>query len=125
MKLQPATPETLRAFEHLMVVDLEATCWETRRDDMETIEFGAVTLRLSDLAEVGTRTWFVRRTADGLKLLDAPEKSKYLKAPGLVSGGGGMVGHRDLDTPEAQRRSGGHARFGGGRGRGSRYRAAQ
>ncbi|MBV8881260.1 MAG: beta-lactamase family protein [Planctomycetaceae bacterium] len=31
------------------------------------------------------------RTPDGLKLLDDPAKSKYLRAPGLVSGGGGMV----------------------------------
>lgn len=32
------------------------------------------------------------RTSEGLKLLDDPAKSKYLKPPGLVSGGGGMVG---------------------------------
>ena len=60
MKLEPATSETLRAFEHMMVVDLEATCWEDRRDDMETIEFGAVVLRLTDLAEVDALTWYVQ-----------------------------------------------------------------
>lgn len=32
------------------------------------------------------------RNAEGLKLLDDPAKSRYLKAPGLVSAGGGMVG---------------------------------
>lgn len=32
-----------------------------------------------------------KRTADGLQLLDAPEKSGYLRHPGLISGGGGMV----------------------------------
>jgi len=31
------------------------------------------------------------RSAAGLKVIDEPAKSKYLKAPGLVSGGGGMV----------------------------------
>jgi CubicO group peptidase (beta-lactamase class C family) len=32
-----------------------------------------------------------QRQDDGLKLIDDPGKSKYLKPPGLVSGGGGMV----------------------------------
>ncbi len=32
-----------------------------------------------------------QRNADGLKLIDDPAKSRYLKPPGLVSGGGGMV----------------------------------
>jgi len=32
------------------------------------------------------------RNKDGLKVIDEPAKSKYLKPPGLVSGGGGMVG---------------------------------
>jgi CubicO group peptidase (beta-lactamase class C family) len=31
------------------------------------------------------------RSDAGLKVIDEPAKSKYLKAPGLVSGGGGMV----------------------------------
>jgi CubicO group peptidase (beta-lactamase class C family) len=33
-----------------------------------------------------------RRDASGLKLIDAPGTSKYLKAPGFESGGGGLVG---------------------------------
>ncbi|HEX7900391.1 MAG TPA: serine hydrolase domain-containing protein [Planctomycetota bacterium] len=33
-----------------------------------------------------------RREASGLKLIDAPGTSKYLKPPGLESGGGGLVG---------------------------------
>lgn len=33
-----------------------------------------------------------RREAGGLKLIDAPGTSKYLKPPGLESGGGGLVG---------------------------------
>jgi CubicO group peptidase (beta-lactamase class C family) len=32
------------------------------------------------------------RSAAGLKCIDEPAKSKYLKPPGLISGGGGMVG---------------------------------
>jgi len=32
------------------------------------------------------------RSAAGLKCIDEPAKSKYLKPAGLVSGGGGMVG---------------------------------
>ncbi len=32
------------------------------------------------------------RGKDGLKVIDEPAKSRYLKPPGLVSGGGGMVG---------------------------------
>jgi inhibitor of KinA sporulation pathway (predicted exonuclease) len=53
----------LRRFKTLLVVDLEATCWaEGRgpREDMETIEFGAVLVRMSDLQPIDERSWFIR-----------------------------------------------------------------
>lgn len=53
----------LRRFSTLLVVDLEATCWaEGRgpREDMETIEFGAVLVRMSDLQPIDERSWFIR-----------------------------------------------------------------
>jgi inhibitor of KinA sporulation pathway (predicted exonuclease) len=57
----PTTP--LSSFKHLLVVDLEATCWESGRgprEEMETIEFGAVLVRMEDLTVVAERSWFVR-----------------------------------------------------------------
>lgn len=53
----------LRRFKTLLVVDLEATCWGDAlygREDMETIEFGAVLVRMSDLQPIDERSWFVR-----------------------------------------------------------------
>lgn len=53
----------LRRFKTLLVVDLEATCWaEGRgpREDMETIEFGAVLVRTTDLQPIDERSWFIR-----------------------------------------------------------------
>ncbi len=53
----------LRRFKTLLVVDLEATCWaEGRgpREDMETIEFGAVLVRMSDLQPIDERSWFIK-----------------------------------------------------------------
>lgn len=53
----------LRRFKTLLVVDLEATCWaEGRgpREDMETIEFGAVLVRMPDLQSIDERAWFIR-----------------------------------------------------------------
>jgi inhibitor of KinA sporulation pathway (predicted exonuclease) len=53
----------LRRFKALLVVDLEATCWaEGRgpREDMETIEFGAVLVRMSDLQPIDERSWFIK-----------------------------------------------------------------
>lgn len=53
----------LRRFKTLLVVDLEATCWaEGRgpREDMETIEFGAVLVRMSDLKPIDERSWFIK-----------------------------------------------------------------
>jgi inhibitor of KinA sporulation pathway (predicted exonuclease) len=53
----------LSSFKHLLVVDLEATCWESGRgprEEMETIEFGAVVVRMEDLTVVDERSWFVR-----------------------------------------------------------------
>jgi inhibitor of KinA sporulation pathway (predicted exonuclease) len=47
----------LRRFQTLLIVDLEATCWAEGgpREDMETIEFGAVLGRMSDLRPVEER----------------------------------------------------------------------
>lgn len=53
----------LQRFKHLLVVDLEATCWAEgrgRREDMETIEFGAVIVNMADLAVLTERSWFIR-----------------------------------------------------------------
>jgi inhibitor of KinA sporulation pathway (predicted exonuclease) len=53
----------LRRFKTLLVVDLEATCWaEGRgpREETETIEFGAVLVRMSDLQPIDERSWFIR-----------------------------------------------------------------
>ncbi len=53
----------LRRFKTLLVVDLEATCWgEGRgpREEMETIEFGAVLVRMSDLRPIDERSWFIK-----------------------------------------------------------------
>lgn len=53
----------LRQFKTLLVVDLEATCWGDAlhpREDMETIEFGAVLMRMSDLQPIDERSWFVK-----------------------------------------------------------------
>lgn len=53
----------LRRFKTLLVVDLEATCWaEGRgpREDMETIEFGAVLVLMSDLQPIDERSWFIK-----------------------------------------------------------------
>ncbi len=53
----------LRRFKTLLVVDLEATCWADGRgprEDMETIEFGAVLVRMSDLQPIDGRSWFVK-----------------------------------------------------------------
>jgi inhibitor of KinA sporulation pathway (predicted exonuclease) len=46
----------------LLVVDLEATCWGQGgpREDMETIEFGAVLVRMSDLQPIDERSWFIK-----------------------------------------------------------------
>jgi len=56
----------LSAFTTLLVVDLEATCWESEsgpsRQDMETIEFGAVLVRMADLQPLDERSWIVRPT---------------------------------------------------------------
>ena len=60
MKLETEIP--LRRFKTLLVVDLEATCDQPQlfRDEMETIEFGAVLLRMSDYTVIDKRSWFVR-----------------------------------------------------------------
>lgn len=53
----------LRRFKTLLVVDLEATCWADGRgprEDMETIEFGAVLVRMSDLKPIDERSWFIK-----------------------------------------------------------------
>jgi inhibitor of KinA sporulation pathway (predicted exonuclease) len=52
----------MRRFKTLLVVDLEATCWAEGgpREDMETIEFGAVLVRMSDLRPIDERSWFIR-----------------------------------------------------------------
>lgn len=53
----------LRRFKTFLVVDLEATCWaEGRgpREDMETIEFGAVLVRMQNLETIDERSWFVK-----------------------------------------------------------------
>lgn len=53
----------LRRFKTLLVVDLEATCWADGRgprEDMETIEFGAVLVRMQDLKPVDARSWFIK-----------------------------------------------------------------
>jgi inhibitor of KinA sporulation pathway (predicted exonuclease) len=53
----------LRRFKALLVVDLEATCWAASRgprEDMETIKFGAVLVRMSDLRPIDERSWFIR-----------------------------------------------------------------
>lgn len=53
----------LRRFKMLLVVDLEATCWGDAlhpREDMETIEFGAVLVRMSDLKPIDERCWFIK-----------------------------------------------------------------
>lgn len=53
----------LRRFKTLLVVDLEATCWGDARhprEDMETIEFGGVLVRMSDLQPIDERSWFVK-----------------------------------------------------------------
>lgn len=52
----------LRRFKTLLVVDLEATCWGDAlhgREDMETIEFGGVLVRMSDLQPIDERSWFI------------------------------------------------------------------
>lgn len=53
----------LRRFKTLLVVDLEATCSGNAlypREDMETIEFGAVLVRTSDLPPIDERSWFIK-----------------------------------------------------------------
>lgn len=53
----------LRRFKTLLVVDLEATCWGDAlhpREDMETIEFGGVLVRMEDLKPIDQRSWFVK-----------------------------------------------------------------
>lgn len=53
----------LRRFKMLLVVDLEATCWDDAqhgREDMEMIEFGAVLVRMSDLQPIDERSWFIK-----------------------------------------------------------------
>jgi inhibitor of KinA sporulation pathway (predicted exonuclease) len=53
----------LRRFKTLLVVDLEATCWGDAlhpREDMETIEFGAVLVSMSDLRPIDERWWFIK-----------------------------------------------------------------
>lgn len=53
----------LRRFKTLLVVDLEATCWGDLlhpREDMETIEFGGVLVRMSDLEPIDERSWFIK-----------------------------------------------------------------
>lgn len=53
----------LRRFKTLLVVDLEATCWGDAlhpREDMETIEFGGVLVRMADLQPIDERSWFVK-----------------------------------------------------------------
>jgi hypothetical protein len=53
----------LRSFEFLLVVDLEATCWAEgsgQREDMETIEFGAVLVDMETLEVLDSRSWFIR-----------------------------------------------------------------
>lgn len=53
----------LRRLKTVLIVDLEATCWaEGRgpREDMETIEFGAVLVRMSDLKSIDERSWFIK-----------------------------------------------------------------
>jgi len=55
--------ELLREATHVLVVDLEATCSEDRAippDQMETIEIGAVLVRLPDFAIGGEFQSFVR-----------------------------------------------------------------
>jgi inhibitor of KinA sporulation pathway (predicted exonuclease) len=56
---------SLRQFMTVLVVDLEATCWADAhhpREEMETIEFGGVLVRLSDLRTIDERSWFVKPT---------------------------------------------------------------
>lgn len=53
----------LRRFKTLVVVDLEATCWGDAlhgREDMETIEFGAVLVRMEELQPIDERSWFIK-----------------------------------------------------------------
>jgi len=50
-------------YSHLLVVDLEATCWESnegRVHEMETIEFGAVLLRTAPLSTVDEFSIYIR-----------------------------------------------------------------
>lgn len=58
---QAAQP--LQAFEHLLVVDLEATCSKDGsipREEMETIEFGAVLVHLPSLRTLREYSIFIR-----------------------------------------------------------------
>lgn len=53
----------LRRFKTLLVVDLEATCWADGRgprEEMETIEFGGVLVRMADLKPIDERSWFLK-----------------------------------------------------------------
>jgi inhibitor of KinA sporulation pathway (predicted exonuclease) len=54
---------SLGHFAHLLVVDLEATCWTDARwprSDMETIEFGAALVDMAHLTILDARSWFIR-----------------------------------------------------------------
>jgi 3'-5' exoribonuclease 1 len=53
----------LRSLKYLLVVDLEATCWaqgSSQRQDMETIEFGAVLVEMETLEVLDSCSWFIR-----------------------------------------------------------------
>ena len=54
---------SLGHFAHLLVVDLEATCWtdtQRPRSEMETIEFGAAMVDMAHLTVFDVRSWFIR-----------------------------------------------------------------